>query len=97
MSANLCERVAGVALLSAALLVVPAAGAAQGPPGGGGDKVKVTLNQNVVTFPMPGVTEFDAGWVDATGIVVSVQPRKNQTGPWELRIRTDDLDMGGYG
>lgn len=79
------------------LLLAPTGATAQGrPPGVGPSGVKVKLNQSTVAFPMPGIAEFDAGWVDASAIVVSVEPRNNQ-GPWELRIRGETPDLGGYG
>lgn len=67
------------------------------PPGvGGGGGLKLSLNQTAIAFPMPGITDFDAGWVDATGITAQVDDRG---GPdtWELRLRADMPDMGGYG
>jgi hypothetical protein len=87
-------RIRGVwlsALLVGGVLAVPSAGSAQAA------KVKVQLSQNAVPFPTPGISEFDVGWVESSGIVVTVQPRKKQTNPWQILIRTDDLDMGGYG
>lgn len=85
------------ALAFAALLVLPQAAMGQGRrPGTGRARVRVSLSQTVFTFPAPGVADFDAGWVDGAGLVVSVLPRRNQ-GPWELRIRAAGPDMGGYG
>jgi len=79
----------------AALLSVPAGARAQkgkptGPP------ITVTPTPGNVVFPTPGVPEFDAGYVDQSGVTVTVQPRPNK-GPWELLIRSDMPDMGGYG
>ena len=79
------------------LILAPVGAAAQGrPPGVGPSGVKLKLNQSTVAFPMPGIAEFDGGWVDASPIVVTVEPRANQ-GPWELRLRGETPDLGGYG
>lgn len=82
-------------LLVLAGLLAPGTAVAQGR-GNGVAGVKVRLSPRIVAFPTPGVVEFDAGGVDASALVVSVEPRRNQ-GPWELRIRTDDPDLGGTG
>jgi len=98
MRRRLQVRWAVACLAAVAVLAIPEGGTAQGPPPGVGPKgVKVRLSQTTVTFPTPGIADFDMGWVDASSLVVSVEPRGNQQGPWELRIRTDDVDMGGYG
>lgn len=92
------ERLFGAGLLVAAMtLLLPTAVSAQGRgrPGGGGG-LKVALSQTAITFPAPGVAEFDAGWVDATGITAAVDDR-GQPDAWELRLRADVPDMGGYG
>lgn len=89
-------RWALAAAVLAALLVAAGEAAAQGRPGTGPGGVKVKLSQATVAFPTPGVSDFDTGWVDGSGLVVSVEPRPNQ-GPWELRVRADAPDMGGYG
>jgi hypothetical protein len=80
-------------------LLVPRAVAAQGgpPPGkGGGGGLKLTLSQTAISFPTPGVLEFDAGWVDASEITAAIDDRGNPDA-WELRIRAEVPDMGGYG
>lgn len=91
------QRVAAMIglLVVAWLVLAPGAAHAQGR-GSGAAGVKVRLSQRTVAFPTPGVAEFDAGWVEAAPLVISVEPRRNQ-GPWELRIRTDDPDLGGAG
>lgn len=88
---TLRTRWLAAAVLVGAALAAPSAASAQAT------KVKIRLNQTTIPFPMPGISDFDAGWVEYSGIVVSVEPRKKQTGPWQLLVRTDDPDMGGYG
>lgn len=62
------------------------------PPG----RLAVSLSTTTVGFPSPGITHFDTGWIDHPGMVVSVQSRP-PTNLWELRLRADAADMGGYG
>ena len=44
----------------------------------------------------PGVPDFDVGWIDHSGLLVSVRSRPPQR-TWELRMRADVSSMGGYG
>ena len=94
-------RSRGTLAVAAAMLVLLLPGRAeaqgQGDPGGGRTKIKISLNQNAISFPTPSYVDFDAGYVEAASMVVSVQPRPNQAGPWELRIQAGAPDMGGYG
>lgn len=76
-------------------LAAPAAGQGKGntkPKG----KLEVSLLNPTVGFPAPAVADFDAGWLDHPGIVVSIQSRPPAE-PWELRLRADGPEMGGYG
>jgi hypothetical protein len=82
-------------LVAAGFLLAPGRVFAQkgkptGPP------IRVTPTPATIAFPTPGIAEFDLGHVDQSGVTVAVRPRPNK-GPWELRIRADAPDMGGYG
>jgi hypothetical protein len=72
--------------LMAAGLVVPAVAAGQG-------NLTMTVTPTVVAFTSPGVSEFDAGWVDHGGVVVAITSRPLAR-PWELRIRALDPGLG---
>lgn len=80
-----------------ALLVVSAsAAAAQGPPGGpGGGALSLAVNPTDVIFSEPGITEFMDGWAYYSTVTVTVD------GPppagWNLFLRSDAPDLGGYG
>lgn len=58
--------------------------------------IDLTLNSTLIGFPTPGITDFDTGWVDHPGLVVSIKSRPKKES-WELRIRADSPDLGGYG
>lgn len=77
---------AAVALTMAAF---PLAAASQG-------NLTATLSNAVIAFPTPGVGEFDTGWIDHPGLVISITSRPQRL-VWELRIRADAPNMGGYG
>lgn len=79
-------------------LALPGGALAQGggPPGGAAGRLDVALSTASVAFPTPAVADFDGGFIDHPGILVSVKVRP-KGGPWELRIRADDPTMGGYG
>jgi hypothetical protein len=72
--------------LMAAGLVVPAVAAGQG-------NLTMTVTPTVVAFTSPGVSEFDAGWIDYGGVVVAITSRPPSS-LWELRIRAVDAGMG---
>lgn len=87
--------VAVLMLIAAGFVLAPGRAQAQskkpkGPP------ISVTPTPATIAFATPGVADFDAGYVDQSGVTVAVRPRPNK-GPWELRIRSDVPDMGGYG
>ncbi len=89
--------IAAVLCAAAAILATPIAAQGGPPPGvGGGGALRLSLSQEAIAFPMPGIAEFDAGWVDATGITAEVTDR-GRPDTWELRVRADVADMGGYG
>lgn len=81
-----------------ALAILAFAAPAQGQGGGPGNRgrLDVTLTTTAVAFPVPGVVDFDAGYIDHAGYLVSIQSRPAGEA-WELRIRADDPNMGGYG
>lgn len=74
------------------LVVTASAGAAQGPPGGG---LSLAVNPTDVIFSEPGITEFMDGWAYFSTVTITVD------GPppagWNLFLRSDDPDLGGYG
>lgn len=85
----------GLALVIGSLLALYAApAAAQGPPADRG-RLDVALATAVV-FPTPTVADYDTGWVEHTGFIVSIASRP-ATEPWELRLRANTATMGGYG
>lgn len=71
--------------------------AAQGQSGSARSRVRVDLSQRALAFGTARYIDFDAGYIDAPSMVVSIRPRRNQSGPWELRIQSEAPDMGGYG
>ena len=82
---------ANVALLMAcALLAMAEPAAAQR------GRVDVSLASTAIAFPTPGIMDFDTGWIEHGGMLVSVQSRPAGQA-WELRIRADGPTMGGYG
>jgi hypothetical protein len=93
-------RRCGPLLLAAAFWLAggPDSAAAQGPPpgAGGGGRVDVTLSSASVVFPTPGIADFDTGWIDHPGVLASVTTQPPNSA-WELRLRADDVDLGGYG
>lgn len=76
--------------IGAAILAGPAA--AQGSKG----RFAMNLSTTVIAFPTPGVVDFDTGWIEYPGMIVSVDSRPPSES-WELRIRAGGPDMGGYG
>lgn len=85
-------RVAGLLRavgLVAAIATLPAAVVGQG-------NLEITLSTSNIAFPTPDFAHFDAGWIDHPGITVSVRSRPPHA-TWALRIRADDLTLGGYG
>lgn len=78
-------------LLITALLVAaaPRGARAQG-------NVSTTITPTAVVFPAPGLAEFTAGYVDAAPVTVHLRSRPTRF-PWELQIRSDLADLGGYG
>lgn len=80
-----------IALATALLLAAPAS-AQRNVPG----TLQLTLSSATVGFPTPGVADFDARWIEHPGFVVSVSSRP-PTSTWELRVRADAADLGGYG
>lgn len=89
-------RLGAIVLALLGLLWAGEAGA-QGQSGSARDRIRVNLSQRTVAFGTPQYIDFDAGYVEAASMVVSVRPRRNQSGPWELRIQSENPDMGGYG
>lgn len=84
----------GLALAAGMVLALHAApGAAQGPPDRG--RLNVSLATAVV-FPTPTIADYDTGWVEHTGFIVTIASRP-ATEPWELRLRANTATMGGYG
>lgn len=83
---------AGILLAAVATSLSAGSLAAQGPP-----PARVTLLPPGVVFPTPSEPEFDAGWVDHPGMVITVEPRNPNRPDWQLFIRATAPDMGGYG
>ena len=69
--------------------------AAQGPPQVPG-QLGLTVGTPAIAFPAPSVLDFDLGYIDHTGTLVSIRSRPAGA-PWELRIRGDAATLGGYG
>ncbi|MGK7312781.1 MAG: hypothetical protein ACN0LA_11140 [Candidatus Longimicrobiales bacterium M2_2A_002] len=90
-------RLGAIAVLAMLALLGSGDAAAQGQSGSARDRVRVNLSQRTLAFGTPRYIDFDAGYIEAAGMVVSVRPRRNQSGPWELRIQSETPDMGGYG
>ena len=97
MRSGRCARVAVLVVVGVGAVAVRATSAAAQGQGGGSARIRVQLSQSVVSFPAPGLTEFDAGYVDAPALFATVRPRPNQAGAWELRVQAEAPDMGGYG
>jgi len=87
-------RAAAVGVIALAILPVRAAG--QACTSGDG-RYKVKVQPRVVAFPLPSLADFEVGWVLADPMTVRVIPRGKAFRGWELCIRSDDPDMGGYG
>lgn len=85
---------AAVTALIVALIAMPGSLSAQRgtPPG----RVDLTLSTASIAFTTPTTADFDAGFIDHPGMLVSVVIRP-QGRPWELRLRADDPSLGGYG
>jgi hypothetical protein len=82
----IARRLIPLAGLMAAGLAVPAMAVGQG-------NLTMTVTPTVVAFNPPGVSEFDAGWVDSGGVVVAITSRPANS-LWELRIRAVGTGMG---
>ncbi|MBW3553833.1 MAG: hypothetical protein KY466_09985 [Gemmatimonadetes bacterium] len=78
-------------MAAAVTLLLCAAAPASAQAGG----LTVTLGTPTLAFNTPGVLDFDTGWVDHSGVLVSVASHGVRS--WELRIRADAPTMGGYG
>ena len=81
------------AALSCVLLPRPVA--AQGPPQVPG-QLGLTVGTTAIAFADPSVLDFDVGYTDHSGTLVSIRSRPAGTA-WELRIRGDAATLGGYG
>lgn len=84
----------GLAIVLAAFAFHAAPADAQGPPSRG--LLDVTLASTAVVFPTPGIVDYDAGWVEHEGVIVTITSRPDAE-PWELRLRASTATMGGYG
>lgn len=85
-------RLGGV--LAAVLLAVAAPirdAHAQGP----GGALSLDLSPTSFSFPSPGVSEFNGGWVYYSSVTVTVDAPGSI--PWDLLVRSLDPDLGGYG
>jgi hypothetical protein len=80
------RRLLPVLGLLAAGLVVPAVASGQG-------NVQIGLIPSVIVFPVPGVPQYDAGWVHQGGVVVAVTSRPPNRS-WELRVRAVEPELG---
>jgi hypothetical protein len=80
------RRLLPVLGLLAAGLVVPAVASGQG-------NVQIGLIPSVIVFPVPGVPQYEAGWVDQGGVVVAVTSRPANRS-WELRVRAVEPELG---
>lgn len=58
--------------------------------------VRTTITPVAVAFPTPGVGDFSAGYIDGGPVEVDIQSRPSRV-TWELQLRADAPDMGGYG
>ncbi len=57
-------------------------------------RILLRIRPPVVDFPVPGLVDFDAGYVESPMFRVQVQS-KEQGRPWTLCIRSEDSTMGG--
>jgi hypothetical protein len=55
--------------------------------------LRMEVTPSNIVFPMPGVPQFDAGWVDHGTVAVEVQSRPPAR-PWVLHIRAVDPELG---
>jgi hypothetical protein len=85
-----------LAVLAILIFVAPTALHSQGCASGNG-RYTTKVSPRLVVFPVPSVTDFQAGWVASRAVTVRVRPRGSAQRGWELCIRSDDPDMGGYG
>lgn len=88
MSARRWTALLGAA--AALLWTLPAGIAGQGP-----GSLAVSVSPSRVSFPTPGVEDFERGGVRVEGVTVDVETRGFAF--WILTIRSDDPDLGGYG
>lgn len=84
-------------LVAVLLLTAPTGvrGQGQSEPQGQGN-VRTLITPAALVFPTPGVAEFSAGYVDSEPVRVDIQSRPVRF-PWELLMRAEEPDMGGYG
>ena len=87
--------VVGLAAVGAAILGAPASLEAQRP--GGGPGAQLTISPADVVFPSPSEVDFDMGWVDHSGVTITVEPRNRNRQSWQLYVQAGAADMGGYG
>ncbi len=77
-------------------LACPASVAAQcvaAQPGGFG----LTVQPGSIGFSPPGPSDYEAAWVEFSALHLSVTPNFGGSKDWTLCLRSQDLDMGGYG
>ncbi|MFO7587906.1 MAG: hypothetical protein R6X22_07500 [Gemmatimonadota bacterium] len=60
-------------------------------------RYRLIVQPRLVVFPVPGIAEFETGWVLADPMSIRVIPRGGGSRGWELCVRSDDPDLGGYG
>ncbi len=82
-------------LLLLAATTTPAA-AQCGSGAGNGGSFGVSIAPAAVTFPSPTAADFNLGYVDQSGVSVTVTP-PNGGRTWYLCVRAGTPDLGGYG
>jgi hypothetical protein len=55
--------------------------------------LRVDVTPSIIVFPVPGVPQFDAGWVDHGTVAVEVRARPPAT-QWVLHIRAVNHELG---
>ena len=64
---------------------------------GRGPAAQLTVSPADVVFPSPSELDFDMGWVDHTGVAITIEPRNRNRQNWQLYVQASAADMGGYG
>lgn len=87
-----------VSLALLLLLALPAAAPGQACTAVQPASHELTVQPPAIAFGSPGVSDFEAGWIEFSQMVrVRVRPNLQGGSDWTLCLRSEDPDLGGYG